>query len=70
VDKVQKGIILFHDTQRRTLEILPEFLKTIYGLGYNLVILQSADSRARYKSQLVTKGPWLPYYPEYEPDRH
>jgi len=68
VDKVQKGIILFHDSQRRTLEILPEFLKTIYGLGYNLVILQSANDLARYNSLLVTNGPRLPYYPKYEPD--
>lgn len=60
IDKSQRGIILFHDTQRRTLEILPEFLKTTYQRGYTLVVLQSMDEKARYNSQLVTKAPVVP----------
>ncbi|MGZ3748775.1 MAG: polysaccharide deacetylase family protein [Pseudobdellovibrionaceae bacterium] len=55
VDKKQRGIILFHDIQRRTVEILPDFLKAIYDRGYSLVILQSADEKERFNSQLVTK---------------
>jgi peptidoglycan/xylan/chitin deacetylase (PgdA/CDA1 family) len=55
IDKHQRGIVLFHDTQRRTLEILPEFLAAIYQRGYTLVILQSMDENARDHSQLVTK---------------
>ncbi len=60
VDKNQRGIVLFHDIQRRTLEILPEFLKAIYGRGYTLVVLQSLDDNARYDSQLVTRTPVVP----------
>lgn len=60
IDQIQRGIVLFHDTQRRTLEILPEFLKAIYDRGYNLVILHPADEQARYNSQLVTKGSLIP----------
>ncbi|HEY8272824.1 MAG TPA: polysaccharide deacetylase family protein [Pseudobdellovibrionaceae bacterium] len=55
VDKNQRGIVLFHDTHRRTLEILDEFLRAIYEKGYTLVVLQSTDEKARYNSQLVTK---------------
>jgi peptidoglycan/xylan/chitin deacetylase (PgdA/CDA1 family) len=60
IDKNQRGIVLFHDTQRRTLEILPEFLKAIYERGYTLVILESMDENARYNSQLVTKWAEVP----------
>jgi peptidoglycan/xylan/chitin deacetylase (PgdA/CDA1 family) len=60
VDKNQRGIVLFHDVQRRTLEILPEFLRAIYDRGYTLVVLQSMDDSARYNSQLVTKAPVIP----------
>ncbi|WP_413290078.1 polysaccharide deacetylase family protein [Bdellovibrio sp. HCB337] len=60
IDKVQRGIVLFHDTQRRTLEILPHFLRAIYDRGYTLVVLQPMDEQARYNSQLVTKAPIIP----------
>lgn len=56
IDKNQRGIVLFHDIQRRTLEILPSFLQAIYQRGYTLVVLNSMDSNARYDSQLVTKA--------------
>lgn len=56
IDKAQRGIVLFHDTRRRTLEILPQFLRAIYDRGYTLVVLQSMDEQARDHSQLVTKG--------------
>jgi len=57
IDKAQKGIVLFHDIQRRTLEILPSFLKGIYDRGYTLVVLASTEENARYNSLLVTKKP-------------
>lgn len=60
IDKTQRGIVLFHDIQRRTLEILGEFLKAVYERGYTLVVLQSMDENARYNSQLVTKRPVTP----------
>lgn len=60
IDKVQRGIVLFHDIQRRSLEILPAFLRAIYDRGYSLVILQSQDENARQNSLLVTKKPALP----------
>jgi len=60
IDQSQRGIVLFHDVQRRTLEVLPKFLRAIYDRGYTLVILQSLDENARYNSQLVTKAPVLP----------
>jgi len=60
IDKNQRGIVLFHDIQRRTLEILPEFLTAIYQRGYTLVVLQSMDENARYNSQLVTKAHIVP----------
>lgn len=60
IDKNQRGIVLFHDVHRRTLEILPEFLRAIYVRGYTLVVLQSMDDNARYNSQLVTKAPVIP----------
>lgn len=60
VDKNQRGIVLFHDVHRRSLEILPDFLRAIYDRGYTLVVLQSMDDKARYNSQLVTKAPVVP----------
>jgi peptidoglycan/xylan/chitin deacetylase (PgdA/CDA1 family) len=55
IDKAQRGIVLFHDVQRRTLEILPSFLRAIYDRGYTLVVLEPMDEQARYNSLLVTK---------------
>lgn len=51
----QRGIILMHDVQRKTAEVLPQLLKELYIRGYSVVLLQSTDANAKYNSQLVTK---------------
>jgi peptidoglycan/xylan/chitin deacetylase (PgdA/CDA1 family) len=53
VQKEQRGMVLFHDVHRRTLEILPTFLKTIHDLGYTLVVIHPMDEQARYHSKLL-----------------
>ncbi|MBO9666063.1 MAG: polysaccharide deacetylase family protein [Bdellovibrio sp.] len=50
-----RGIILFHDIQRRTAEILPQFLRELYNRGFSVVLLQPTDATARYNSKLVKK---------------
>lgn len=50
-----RGIVLFHDIQRRTAEIMPQFLRELYIRGYSVVLLQAADPSARYNSKLVKK---------------
>ncbi|KYG66109.1 polysaccharide deacetylase [Bdellovibrio bacteriovorus] len=55
VARAGRGIILFHDIQRRTAEIMPQFLKEVYSRGYNIVLLQPADLQSRYNSKLVRK---------------
>lgn len=50
-----RGIILFHDIQRRTAEILPQFLRELYSRGYSVVLLQSSDPTARFNSKLVKR---------------
>ncbi|WII73164.1 polysaccharide deacetylase family protein [Bdellovibrio sp. 22V] len=55
VDAKGRGIVLFHDIQRRTAEIMPQFLRELYMRGFSVVLLQSADPNARYNSKLVRK---------------
>ncbi|KHD89157.1 MAG: polysaccharide deacetylase [Bdellovibrio sp. ArHS] len=55
VEAKGRGIILFHDIQRKTAEIMPTFLRELYTRGYSVVLLQSADPSARYNSKLVKK---------------
>lgn len=55
LDAKGRGIILFHDIQRKTSEILPQFLRELYNRGYSVVLLQPADASAKYNSKLVTK---------------
>ncbi len=55
LDARGRGIILFHDIQRRTAEILPQFLSELYTRGYSIVQLQPADPTAKYNSKLVKK---------------
>lgn len=50
-----RGVVLFHDIQRRTAEIMPEFLKELHKRGYSIVLLQSSDTKARTNSKLVKK---------------
>lgn len=56
LDAKGRGIILFHDIQRRTAEILPQLLRELYTRGYSVVQLQSADPNAKYNSKLVKKN--------------
>ncbi len=55
LDEKGRGIVLFHDIQRRTAEVMPQFLRELYTRGYSVVLLQSADPMARYNSKLVKK---------------
>lgn len=56
VTRAGRGIILFHDIQRRTAEVMPQFLQEIYKRGYSVVLLQPLDPNARYNSSLVNGG--------------
>ena len=53
VDKLQRGIILMHDIQHRTAEILPQLLKELYFRGYSVVLLKASDAQARFNSKIV-----------------
>lgn len=55
VARTGRGMILFHDIQRRTAEIMPQFLRELYTRGFSVVLLQPADPAARYNSKLVRK---------------
>lgn len=60
LDAKGRGMILFHDVQRKTVEILPQFLREIAARGYEPVILRSSDPQARYNSSIVNKRPVRP----------
>jgi len=51
----KRGVILFHDIQRKTAESLPQILKELYNRGYSPVLLQAADPEARFNSKIVKK---------------
>lgn len=55
VDRAEGGVILFHDIQRRTAEMLPAFIEKLYARGFTVVLMESADSEARHNSQLISK---------------
>ncbi|XGC80328.1 polysaccharide deacetylase family protein [Bdellovibrio bacteriovorus] len=55
IEAKQKGLVLFHDVQRKTAEILPQFLRELYTRGYSVVLLQPHDLSMRYNSKLVKK---------------
>lgn len=55
LDARGRGMVLFHDIQRKTAEIMPQFLRELYNRGYSVVLLQSSDASARYNSKLVRK---------------
>ncbi|UXR64365.1 polysaccharide deacetylase family protein [Bdellovibrio bacteriovorus] len=55
LEKRGRGQVLFHDIQRKTAEIMPQFLRELYNRGYSVVLLQPADMSARYNSKLVKK---------------
>ncbi|MEN0058884.1 MAG: polysaccharide deacetylase family protein, partial [Bdellovibrio sp.] len=56
LDARGRGVILFHDIQRRTAEIMPQFLSELYYKGYSVVQIQPADPEARYKSKIVRRN--------------
>lgn len=49
LDKHGRGIILFHDIQRKTAIALPTLLEKIYDRGYSIVLLQPMDASSKYK---------------------
>lgn len=55
IESLGKGLVLFHDVQRKTAEIMPQFLRELYIRGYSVVLLQPADLNVRYNSKLVKK---------------
>ncbi|AHZ83652.1 polysaccharide deacetylase family protein [Bdellovibrio bacteriovorus] len=60
VESQGRGIVLFHDIQRRTAEIMPQFLRELYNRGYSVVLLTAADPSAKYNSKLVKRKQQLP----------
>lgn len=54
----QRGILLFHDIQKRTAEALPTLLKRLHKDGYQPVVFQATDNQARFNSRIV--GPRKP----------
>lgn len=56
LDQRGRGILLFHDIQRKTAEIMPALLRALYHRGYSIVLLQSSDENARYNSKLVKRN--------------
>lgn len=55
-----RGILLFHDIQRKTAEIMPQLLRELYRNGYKIVLLESSNPEARYNSSLVRQNRPLP----------
>jgi peptidoglycan-N-acetylglucosamine deacetylase len=47
-----RGIVLFHDIQSRTIELLPTFLKRLHELGYKIVLLQPSDLDSKKNSRI------------------
>lgn len=55
LDARGRGIVLFHDIQARTVELLPEFLTELGKRGYEVVHLEP-DRRGLFDRALVTAG--------------
>ncbi len=53
LDALGKGIILFHDIQRKTAETLPMILKQLYIKGYSIVGIHSTNPGDRKNSRLL-----------------
>lgn len=51
-----RGIILFHDIQRRTMEALPLILRKVYDGGFEPVLIVPSDAQARYHNKLVIQA--------------
>ncbi len=48
-----RGVLLFHDIQRRTAEALPTLLRELYFNGYQVVLMKSSDPHARTQSRML-----------------
>ncbi|AGH96081.1 polysaccharide deacetylase family protein [Pseudobdellovibrio exovorus] len=55
-----RGVLLFHDIQRKTAEVMPQLLRELYRNGYKIVLLESSNPNARYNSSLVRQNRPLP----------
>lgn len=55
IEERGRGVVLFHDIQRRTAEIMPQFLAELYFRGYTVVLLQPLDPNQKFNSPLVKK---------------
>ncbi len=45
IEKVGRGIVLFHDTKKQTAQMLPAFLRELGRRGYSIVHVVPAESR-------------------------
>jgi peptidoglycan/xylan/chitin deacetylase (PgdA/CDA1 family) len=45
LDKIDRGIVLFHDTRAQTVHMLPEFLRELKKRGYRIVHVVPAGAR-------------------------
>lgn len=48
-----RGVVLFHDIQKKTAEALPTFLKQLYYKGYSVVLLKPSNDTSNFKSQVL-----------------
>jgi peptidoglycan/xylan/chitin deacetylase (PgdA/CDA1 family) len=53
LDALGRGIILFHDIQRKTAETLPLILSELYFKGYSVVGIRSSNPNDRRNSKLL-----------------
>lgn len=53
IEKEGRGIVLFHDVQRRTAEMMPYFLSQLYHKGFSVVLLKPSDEQALVNSALT-----------------
>ncbi len=47
IEKVGRGIVLFHDTKAQTAQMLPAFLRELKKRGYQIVHIVPAGGNAR-----------------------
>jgi peptidoglycan/xylan/chitin deacetylase (PgdA/CDA1 family) len=47
IERVLRGIVLFHDTKSQTAQMLPAFLRELKKRGYRIVHIVPAGGKAR-----------------------
>jgi peptidoglycan/xylan/chitin deacetylase (PgdA/CDA1 family) len=47
IERVGRGIVLFHDTKSQTAQMLPAFLRELKKRGYRIVHILPAGGKAR-----------------------